>query len=104
MTLCLQDLIIFIQLHLVVLNRFSQRIWIGDLISIFDVVQLLQAIDGNGEYLPRGLKHRSMLLPKPSQVKRQLLLSGTQGSYTGATEALSELRLLILIVFILHEE
>jgi hypothetical protein len=48
---CLQNLVILLQLDLVVVNRLSQDDWIGHRVPILDIVQLLQAIDCDREYL-----------------------------------------------------
>ena len=76
-SLTAQDLIVFRELYLVVIDRLSQIL--SHWIAIFDVMQLLEAVDGDGEDLTGWLEHRATLSLKLLNISlTNLLLRITQ--------------------------
>jgi len=59
-------LIVLAELDLVVVNRFAKVL--GHRVAIFDVVELLQTVDSDGEDLSAGLKDAAVLAFQLSDV------------------------------------
>ncbi len=66
------DLVVFTQLYLVVLDSLIEGVVL--VAALLDVVDDLEEVDGDGEYLPSGLQHLLVLLHLRLVLLLQLLL------------------------------
>lgn len=66
------DLMVFAQLYLVILDCFVQRVVL--VASLLDIVDDLEEVDGDGKYLPACLQHLLVLLHLRLVLLLQLLL------------------------------
>lgn len=71
---------ILAKLNFVAVDAFAQILCC--LLSIFEIIQMIQAIDGDREDLPGRLENCNMLVLKLPQISGELLFSGVDATFS----------------------